>query len=142
MLHRRQLFPVALASLTAPLIARAQEPPGVTATEIRIGSTNALSGPASAYSVITRCLEAMFRRLNDEGGVAGRKVNFIAYDDAYHPPRTLEQTRRLVEEDEVAFLVNQLGTAANSAVQRCVIQRNISHVFLATGADKWASTKE
>jgi branched-chain amino acid transport system substrate-binding protein len=130
------------AGLALPNLARAQEAPGVTATEIRIGSTNALSGPVSAYSVISRCLEAMFRRLNDQGGVGGRRVNFIVYDDAYQPPRTLEQTRRLVEQDRVAFLFNQLGTPTNNAIHRYVNQRKIPHLFLATGADKWAQPKE
>ena len=95
---RRTILIASGATLATPNIAPAQEAPGVTATEIRIGSTNSLSGPASAYSVISTCLTAMFRRLNDEGGVAGRRINFTVYDDAYSPPRTLEQTRRLVEQ--------------------------------------------
>ncbi len=130
------------ATLAMPNVAPAQEAPGVTATEIRIGGTNALSGPASAYSVISRCLSAMFKRLNDDGGVGGRRVNFILYDDGYSPPRTLEQTRRLVEQDRVAFLFNQLGTPTNSAVHRYVNQRKVPHLFLATGADKWANPRE
>ena len=117
---RRSLLAGAAGALAAPNIAPAQETPGVTANEIRIGGTNALSGPVSSYSVISRCLQAMFRRLNDEGGVGGRKVNFIVYDDGYQPPRTLEQTRRLVEQDRVAFLFNQLGTPTNSAIHRYV----------------------
>jgi branched-chain amino acid transport system substrate-binding protein len=128
--------------LARPGLAPAQEAPGVTATEIRIGSTNALSGPLSSYSVISRCTAAMFRRLNDEGGVGGRRVSFIVYDDGFQPPRTLEQTRRLVEQDRVAFLFNQLGTATNSAIHRYVNQRRIPHLFLATGADKWANPQE
>ena len=128
--------------LARPSLAPAQEWPGVTATEIRIGSTNALSGPLSSYSVISRCTAAMFRKLNDEGGVAGRKIQFIVYDDGFQPPRTLEQTRRLVEQDRVAFLFNQLGTATNSAIHRYVNQRRIPHLFLATGADKWANPQE
>jgi branched-chain amino acid transport system substrate-binding protein len=132
----------AAAGLAAPNIAPAQEAPGVTANEIRIGSTNALSGPLSSYSVITRCNAAMFRRLNDQGGVAGRKVTLITYDDGFQPPRTLEQTRRLIEQDRVAFLFNNLGTATNSAIHRYVNQRRIPHLFLATGADKWAQPRE
>ena len=139
---RRTLILTTGALLAAPRLAAAQETPGVTATEIRIGSTNALSGPASTYSVITKCLTAMFQRLNDQGGVGGRKIAFIAYDDAYQPPRTLEQTRRLVEQDKVAFLFNQLGTPTNSAIHRYVNQRKVPHLFLATGADKWANPKE
>jgi len=142
MLHRRTLLAATAAGLAAPNIAPAQEAPGVTASEIRIGSTNALSGPASSYSVISRCLSAMFKRLNDNGGIAGRQVNFTVYDDGYQPPRTLEQTRRLVEQDRVAFLFNQLGTPTNSAIHRYVNQRRVPHLFLATGADKWANPKE
>jgi branched-chain amino acid transport system substrate-binding protein len=142
MTTRRSLILASGAVLATPRLVAAQEAPGVTATEIRIGSTNALSGPASAYSVITKCLTAMFQRLNDQGGVGGRKITFIAYDDAYQPPRTLEQTRRLVEQDKVAFLFNQLGTPTNSAIHRYVNQRKIPHLFLATGADKWANPKE
>jgi len=139
---RRALLAGSAAALAVPQIAPAQQAPGITATEIRIGSTNALSGPAASYSVITKALAAMFRRLNDQGGVGGRQVNFIAYDDAYQPPRTLEQTRRLVEQDRVAFLFNQLGTPTNSAIHRYVNQRKVPHLFLATGADKWANPKE
>jgi branched-chain amino acid transport system substrate-binding protein len=139
---RRAVLAGSAGALAAPNIAPAQEAPGVTATEIRIGSTNALSGPVSSYSVISTCLEAMFRRLNEEGGVGGRRVRFIVYDDAYQPPRTLEQTRRLVEQDRVAFLFNQLGTPTNSAVHRYVNQRRVPHLFLATGADKWANPRE
>ena len=133
---------VGAATLAMPNIAPAQEAPGVTATEIRIGSTNALSGPVSSYSVISRCLTAMFKRMNDDGGVGGRKVNFTVYDDGYAPPRTLEQTRRLVEQDRVAFLFNQLGTPTNSAIHRYTNQRKVPHLFLATGADKWANPRE
>lgn len=139
---RRNLLAGSAGVLAAPNIAPAQEAPGVTATEIRIGSTNALSGPVSSYSVISTCLEAMFRRLNEEGGVGGRRVRFIVYDDAYQPPRTLEQTRRLVEQDRVAFTFNQLGTPTNSAIHRYMNQRRVPHLFLATGADKWANPRE
>ena len=129
-------------TLALPQLAPAQQAPGVTATEIKIGTTNALSGPASAYSVISRCHEAMFKRLNDQGGVGGRRINFIIYDDGYSPPRTLEQTRRLVEQDRVAFIFNGLGTPTQSAVQRYMNQRRVPQLFLATGADKWANPQE
>ncbi len=145
-IRRRSLLSGAAAAagglFAKPNLAPAQEAPGVTANEIRIGSTNALSGPVSSYSVISRCLQAMFKRLNDEGGVGGRKVNFIVYDDGYAPPRTLEQTRRLVEQDRVALLFNQLGTPTNSAIHRYVNQRKVPHLFLATGADKWSNPRE
>ncbi len=141
-IQRRHLLMGTGAALATPHLAAAQEAPGVTATEIRIGSTNALSGPASSYSVISNCLTAVFQRLNDAGGIAGRRVNFTVYDDGYAPPRTLEQTRRLVEQDRVAFLFNQLGTPTNSAIHRYVNQRRVPHLFLATGADKWANPRD
>lgn len=141
-IQRRHLLMGTGAALATPHLAAAQEAPGVTAAEIRIGSTNALSGPASSYSVISNCLTAVFQRLNDAGGIAGRRVNFTVYDDGYAPPRTLEQTRRLVEQDRVAFLFNQLGTPTNSAIHRYVNQRRVPHLFLATGADKWANPRE
>jgi branched-chain amino acid transport system substrate-binding protein len=139
---RRSLLAGTAGVLAVPNIAPAQEAPGVTTNEIRIGSTNALSGPVSSYSVISRALSGMFKRLNDDGGVNGRKVNFIVYDDGYSPPKTLEQTRRLVEQDRVAFLFNQLGTPTNSAIHRYVNQRSVPHLFLATGADKWSNPRE
>ena len=142
MTTRRALLAGTAGALAAPNIAPAQETPGITANEIRVGGTNALSGPVSAYSVISRALQAMFKRLNDEGGVGGRKVNFIVYDDGYAPPKTLEQTRRLVEQDKVAFLFNPLGTPSNSAIVRYMNQRKVPHLFLSTGADKWGNYKE
>ena len=95
----------------APAIVRADEMPGVTATEIRIGNTMPYSGPASAYGTIGKAIAAMFRMDNDQGGFAGRKVNFISYDDGYSPPKTVEQTRRLIEEDKVAAMFAPLGNA-------------------------------
>src|SRR5664279_3575068 len=102
------LLLTALTGATAP--ASAEDLPGVTATEIKIGNTDAYSGPASAYGVIAKTETAFFKMVNDQGGVAGHKINFISYDDAYSPPKTVEQTRRLVEEDQVAFLFQSLGT--------------------------------
>jgi branched-chain amino acid transport system substrate-binding protein len=115
--------------------------PGVTATEIKIGNTDAYSGPASAYSVIAKLETAFFKMVNDQGGVAGHKINFISYDDGYSPPKTVEQVRRLVEEDQVAFLFNTLGTPTNSAIQRYVNQKKVPHLFISTGADKWGDYK-
>jgi len=117
--------------------AAAADTPGVTATEIKIGNTDAYSGPASAYGVIARLETAFFQMVNDQGGVAGHKINFISYDDAYSPPKTVEQVRRLVEEDQVALLFNTLGTPTNSAIQRYVNQKKVPHLFISTGADKW-----
>jgi len=116
--------------------------PGVTATEIKIGQTEAYSGPASAYGAIGRGLVAFFKRVNDQGGVAGRKINFISVDDGYLPPKTVEQTRRLVEQEGVAFMLNGLGTPPNSAVQRYLNQKKVPQLFVSSGADKWANPKE
>ena len=140
MLRRRTVLTSAAAMgfvPVAPAIVRAAELPGVTATEIRIGNTIPYSGPASAYGTIGKAIAAMFRMANDQGGFAGRKVNFISYDDGYSPPKTVEQTRRLIEEDKVAALFAPLGTPTNSATVRYVNQKKVPHLFLATGADKW-----
>lgn len=115
---------------------------GATDTEIKIGNTVPYSGPASTYGVVGRTDAAYFRMVNDQGGIAGRKINFISYDDGYSPPRTVEQVRRLVEQDRVAFLFNNLGTPTNTAIVKyCNIQKT-PHLFLATGADKWGNYKE
>src|SRR3954469_1832304 len=139
---RRTFLGGAAGVLALPGIVRAQESPGVTATELRIGTTYALSGPASAYSLIPKCLTAMFKRLNEQGGIAGRQVSFTVLDEAYSPPKTLEQARRLVEEDKVALLLDNLGARTNSAIHRYMNARKVPHLFLATGADKWANPKE
>jgi branched-chain amino acid transport system substrate-binding protein len=145
MLHRRALLTTAAAAgfvPAAPAILRAAETPGVTATEIRIGNTMPYSGPASAYGTIGKAIAARFRMANDDGGFAGRKVNFISYDDGYSPPKTVEQTRRLIEDDKVAALFAPLGTPTNSAIVRYVNQKKVPHLFVATGADKWGDYKE
>jgi branched-chain amino acid transport system substrate-binding protein len=128
---------LALPGLLLPALARAQETPGVTATEIRFGGTTALSGPVSALGVQAKAVEAVCRMVNAQGGIAGRKLTFIVYDDGFSPPKTLEQTRRLIEQDRVAFLFNMLGTAPNNAVVRYVNQRQVPHLFLSVNGDKW-----
>ena len=140
--RRRFLVSSGAATLALPAIANAQETPGVTANEIRIGNTMPYSGPASAYGVIGRSHEAYFKMVNDQGGIAGRKIAFITYDDGYSPPKAVEQTRRLVEQDRVAFTFNQLGTPTNSAIVRYMNQRRVPHLFLSTGADKWGNYQE
>jgi branched-chain amino acid transport system substrate-binding protein len=129
------------AGLLRPGRARAQTVVGVTDTEIKVGNTDAYSGPASAYGVIAKAETAFFKMINDQGGINGRKVNFISYDDGYSPPKTVEQVRRLVEEDQVACLFNTLGTPTNSAIQRYVNQKKVPHLFVSTGAEKWADPK-
>ncbi len=116
--------------------------PGVTDTEIKIGNTYPYSGPASAYATIARTEAAYFRMVNDQGGIAGRRINFITYDDAYSPPKTVEMVRRLVEQDEVAMMFNPLGTAPNTAIVKYLNQKGVPSLFISTGADKWADYKE
>jgi branched-chain amino acid transport system substrate-binding protein len=111
---------------------------GASDTEIKIGNIMPYSGPASAYSIIGKTLIAYFKMINDNGGINGRKIDFISYDDAYSPPKTVEQTRKLVESDGVLLLFNPLGTAGNSAIQKYMNQKKVPHLFLATGASKWA----
>ena len=100
------------------------------------------SGPASAYGTIGKADAAVWRMINDLGGFAGRRVNFISYDDGYVPPKAVEQTRRLIEEDKVACLCHTLGTATNSATVKYINAKKVPHLFLATGADKWGDYKE
>jgi branched-chain amino acid transport system substrate-binding protein len=135
---------VALAATTAAMTtgAAAQQMPGVTKTEIKIGNTDAYSGPASAYASVAKGDAAYFRMVNDEGGINGRKVNFISLDDGYSPPKTVEQVRRLVEQDEVAFIFNPLGTPTNSAIQKYLNLKKVPQLLVSSGADKWANPKE
>ena len=145
MLHRRALLTTAAVAgfiPATPAILRAADTEGVTATEIRIGNTMPYSGPLSAYGTIGKAIAAGFRMTNDQGGLAGRKANFISYDDGFSPPKTVEQTRRLIEDDMVAALFAPLGTPTNSAIVRYVNQKKVPHLFLATGADKWGDYKE
>jgi len=115
--------------------------PGVTATEIKIGNTSPYSGPASAYGTLGKAIVAYFKKVNDEGGINGRKINVITYDDAYSPPKMVEVVRRLIEQDQVAALLNTLGTPPNTAIHRYVNQKKVPHLFLATGASKWNDPK-
>ncbi|MEI7713239.1 MAG: ABC transporter substrate-binding protein [Rhodospirillales bacterium] len=128
---------IASAMLAFSGLAFAADTPGVTATTLKIGNTNAYSGPASAYGVIAKTETAFFKMVNEQGGVGGRQIEFISYDDGYAPPKTVEQVRRLVEEDQVAFLFQTLGTPTNSAIHRYVNQKKVPHLFISTGADKW-----
>ena len=130
-----------LAVAADPGGAVAQTVVGVTATEIKIGHTNPYSGPASAYGTIGKVIGAYFKKVNDEGGINGRKINFITYDDAYTPPKTVEMVRRLVEQDQVAFVFNTLGTPTNTAIHKYLNQQKVPQLFVATGATKWNDPK-
>ena len=128
---------LAVGLLASIQVSARADTPGVTATDIKIGNTMPYSGPASAYGVEGKAEAAFFKMVNDQGGVAGHKIDFISYDDAYSPPKTVEQVRRLVEEDQVAILFNPLGTASNTAIERYMNMKKVPHLLLATGADKW-----
>jgi branched-chain amino acid transport system substrate-binding protein len=114
--------------------ARADNAPGITDTEIKIGQTMPYSGPASAYGVIGRTEAAFFKMINDQGGINGRKINFVTLDDAYSPPKTVEQVRRLVEDEKVAFLFQTLGTAPNFAIRQYLNDNKVPQLFVSTGA--------
>ncbi|MGJ4902365.1 ABC transporter substrate-binding protein [Bradyrhizobium sp. HKCCYLS2058] len=129
-----------LASQSA--LAQKKYDTGATDTEIRIGNVEAYSGPASAYGIIGKTEEAYFKMINDQGGINGRRINFISYDDGYSPPKTVEQVRKLIESDEVFLVFNALGTPTQTAVQKYHNAKKVPQLFLATGASKWNDPKE
>jgi branched-chain amino acid transport system substrate-binding protein len=122
---------------TADATAQNKYDVGVTDTEIKIGNVMPYSGPASAYAAIGKTEAAYFRMVNDQGGINGRKINFISYDDGFAPPKTVEQVRKLVESDEVYVLFNVVGTAGNSAIQKYLNQKKVPHLFISSGAAKF-----
>ena len=130
-----------LAIAATPASAQKKYDTGATDTEIKIGNIMPYSGPASAYGVIGKTEAAYFNKINAEGGINGRKINFITYDDSSSPPKTVEQARKLVEGDEVFLIFNSLGTAANSAIQKYMNQKKVPQLFVATGATKWGDPK-
>ncbi len=141
--RRAVLAGSAVAASAATLrIARAANTPGVTATSVKIGNTMPYSGPASTYGVIGRTESAFFKMLNEQGGVDGHTIDFISYDDGYSPPKTVEQVRRLVEEDQVDFCFQNLGTPCNSAIAEYLNHKQIPHLFVGSGASKWADIKK
>src|ERR671927_533129 len=140
LLTKRILLASAAATLVAvasPALAQKKYDPGASDTEIKIGNTNPYSGPASSYGLIGKTIDAYFKKVNAEGGINGRKITFISYDDAYSPPKTVEQTRKLVESDEVLFIFNPLGTLTQSAVQKYLNAKKVPQLFIASGSSKW-----
>ena len=131
---------IALTSGTA--LAQKKYDTGATDTEIKIGNIMPYSGPASAYGVIGKTEEAYFKKINAEGGINGRKINFVTYDDGYSPPKAVEQARKLVESDEVLAVFNPLGTPSNSAIQKYLNAKKVPQLFVATGATKWNDPKD
>src|ERR1700721_2911442 len=130
------------ASFASAASAQKKYDPGATDTEIKIGNIMPYSGPASAYATIGKTEDAYFRKINAEGGINGRKINFISYDDSYSPPKTVEQARKLVEADEVLLIFNSLGTPSNSAIQKYMNAKKVPQLFVSTGAAKWNDPKD
>jgi len=133
--------PAAMALAALPAHASKQYDPGVTDSEIKIGNTAPYSGPASNYSTIWKCEAAYFNMINAQGGVNGRQINFISYDDAYSPPKTVEMTRKLVEQDQVFVIAGGAGTPTNTAIWKYMNQHEVPQLFVATGATKWDDPK-
>src|ERR1700726_3260506 len=131
-----------LAATSSGALAQKKYDAGATDTEIKIGNIMPYSGPASAYGTIGRTEAAYFKKINAAGGINGRKINFISYDDAYSPPKAVEQARKLVESDEVLFIFNALGTPSNSAIHKYMNAKKVPQLFVATGATKWNDPKE
>ena len=132
---------LALALAAAPAAAQKKYDTGATDTEIKIGNTMPYSGPASAYGTIGKVEAAYFKKINDEGGINGRKINFISLDDAYSPPKTVEMVRRLVEQDEVLLVFQPLGTPSNSAIMKYMNARKVPQLFVASGGTKFGDPK-
>ena len=131
-----------LAASSSGALAQKKYDTGATDTEIKIGNIMPYSGPASAYGVIGKTEEAYFKKINAEGGINGRKINFISYDDGYSPPKAVEQARKLVESDEALLVFNPLGTANNTAIQKYMNSKKVPQLFVATGATKFNDPKD
>jgi branched-chain amino acid transport system substrate-binding protein len=142
LVHASALASTLLAAMSGEAAAQKSYDIGATDTEIRLGNSAPYSGPASAYSVIVKAESAYFKMINDRGGINGRNINFISYDDAYSPPKTVEQTRKLVESDEVLAIVGTVGTPGNSAVQKYLNGKKVPQLLAMSGADKWADPKQ
>src|SRR3954452_7419763 len=140
-MSRRAVLAAVAAACLATVFPAAAQTPGVTETELKIGNTAAYSGPASAYGIIAKTEAALFRMINEQGGVGGRKINYVSLDDGYSPPRTVDQVRRLVEEEKVAFLFATIGTPSNTAISRYTNSKGVPLMFLGSGANKWGDYK-
>jgi branched-chain amino acid transport system substrate-binding protein len=133
---------ILLAASSNGALAQKKYDTGATDTEIKIGNIMPYSGPASAYGVIGKTEQAYFNKINAAGGINGRKINFISYDDGYSPPKAVEQARKLVESDEVLLIFNSLGTPSNSAIHKYMNSKKVPQLFVATGATKWNDPKD
>jgi branched-chain amino acid transport system substrate-binding protein len=135
--HHLALGILVAASVSSPAFAQSKYDPGASDTEIKVGNINPYSGPAAAYGLIGKTIGAYFAKVNAEGGINGRKIKYITYDDAYNPAKAVEQTRKLVESDEVLFVFQSLGTAPNNAIQKYLNDRKVPQLFVAAGATKF-----
>ena len=146
MMNKRMLLTTALAgfafAVAGPAVAQKKYDPGASDTEIKVGNIMPYSGPASAYGLIGKTIDAYFKKVNAEGGINGRKVTFITYDDGYSPPKTVEQARKLVESDEVLLIFQPLGTATNTAIMKYMNTKKVPQLFVATGATKFGDPKD
>jgi branched-chain amino acid transport system substrate-binding protein len=146
MLNRRSFVvsaaAMAIALAYGPANAAGKYDPGASDTEIKIGNTNPYSGPASAYGTIGKTIAAYWKSVNDAGGINGRKINFISLDDSYSPPKTVEQMRKLVEQDHVLLDFQSLGTPTNTAIHKYMNAKKVPQLFVATGASKWGQPKK
>jgi len=133
---------IAVALAYGPANAAGKYDPGASDTEIKIGNTNPYSGPASAYGTIGKGIAAYWKMVNDQGGINGRKINFISLDDGYSPPKTVEQIRKLVEQEKVLYIFQSLGTPTNTAIHKYMNAKKVPQLFVATGAGKWGQPKK
>ena len=142
---KHRLIPVAAAlvaaALALPAAAQKKYDPGASDTEIKVGHLNPYSGPASAYGQIGKAIGGYFKMVNDHGGINGRKINFLSYDDSYSPPKTVEMARKLVEQDQALFIFQSLGTPSNTAIHKYMNAKKVPQLFVATGATKWDDPK-
>ncbi|UPK36502.1 ABC transporter substrate-binding protein [Bradyrhizobium sp. 186] len=129
-------------AMSSPVLAQKKYDSGASDTEIKIGNIMPYSGPASAYAAIGKTEEAYFNKINAEGGINGRKIKFISYDDGYSPPKTVEQARKLVESDEVLLIFGSLGTSTNGAIRKYMNEKKVPQLFVASGASKWNDPKQ
>src|SRR5712675_3216062 len=141
--HAKSLSLAGVLAVTVASAAHAQKKydPGATDTEIKVGNIMPYSGPASSYATIGKTEAAYFNKVNAEGGINGRKINFISYDDGYNPAKTVEQARKLVEDDEVLLIFNSLGTPGNTAIQKYLNTKKVPQIFVSSGAAKWNDPK-
>jgi len=140
-MKRSILFLAVSLGLALPAAAQKKYDPGASDREIKIGNTNPYSGPASAYGTIGKSIAAYFKMVNEQGGINGRRINFVTYDDSYSPPKTVEMARKLVEQDEVLFVFQTLGTPSNTAIHKYMNMKKVPQMHVATGATKWNDPK-